>query len=1174
MPSKSNSKNMGTSAKLTVDVSQALENIAKLAASLKDLQRQFGDDKSTFTVRVAFNKQDVTQSAQNTAKVYQDALNQVGKKAREVGEDLAKAMGGAIGKPNYIRQLEPQIQQARTLLDDLRDRTIAAADAAGLFEIQWGQALPAIRECQEAVKQVGAGIGEWDEILEGEVIDEFGQLRSIAVDTGEKIVDYAEKDYKAMERFGKSVKGVGDSIESVGKTWQNVSTTMYRGLASLGKFTLSMATMSFGGLGGLISESVDQIKDLELAEVGFRNQFSLKETGFDSAAFIEQIKEQARTTIGVGTGDLASSIASIAPVAQNSQQAFDVAMGLVKAISYGGGDPSQELNYVIKNVRDVLAKGKANAMDINQFMRAIPVLPQLFSQMGETQFVQNGQLSITADNIDGFLDALARLNQSGNAAADSFEEMRDTLSGMVEETKETMVQSIISTIEDTGLLDLWKDFMRTGEAMKFFEDVTRSVANLIANFLQSINIGEVLTTFFDALREIGAYAAEQILPALRDFLGLEKNANLTEVIKGLIGRIVEFAKGFVDGIKGMINVLKPFKDALQGIVNWLNGMFGGNLSVEKIVGAILSSGVVAGFFTKLGGSLISNIGSLISISARNAQKGEVSGIGSLLSGLFGGNSGTAGNAGGISGIFKALGLFVGGQTLAAGLGSLSDSTEGAVSGLAKIGQYAADLGSTFFSVNSVLGPIPALLVTFGKGIIDLTTEVQKAAEAEKQRRLDQVDESVKQLQNAYAASAQQNLRDAGLYEIGQSESEDAWVQTMEWVRENINAGMKPQEAQALIAQKYKEFYATNITGTDLQTMLDTIEGEYGTDQYLRGPNKLTSELANQNTAKLKSVFDQFVSLGLVDAYTGGQELTGQEILNLLKRGGYTIGSLEHLNAISGYLGENQTYYNSILGKEVGSELYYSQTEKDNRLNTINAMLQALGKDPVSSLAEAYAPLAVDPNRAATEEEFLTMLGFQTREINGQTAIYVPAVMDMLNSVEAANEALNQLSANTNGIFTVENDQLNLHTNLVIDNDPFGNTDNTLRTNSLYQYALGAAGIPHDAIGGLVKPIYRAVGGAIGSDTVPAMLSPGEFVQKASAVQSAGLGVMEALNHGDLPTAFRLIGSKINSRIYNTTNGAVTNNRTNRVTNNSFIIKNMGRSARANTYYGVRNFMAR
>ena len=72
----------------------------------------------------------------------------------------------------------------------------------------------------------------------------------------------------------------------------------------------------------------------------------------------------------------------------------------------------------------------------------------------------------------------------------------------------------------------------------------------------------------------------------------------------------------------------------------------------------------------------------------------------------------------------------------------------------------------------------------------------------------------------------------------------------------------------------------------------------------------------------------------------------------------------------------------------------------------------------------------------------------------------------------------------------------------------------------------AAGL---ASGGLVQ--YRAGGGSIfqpkGTDTVPAMLTPGEFVIRKSAVDRIGVGTLAALNRGG-PVQYRQAGGAINA----------------------------------------------
>ena len=57
-------------------------------------------------------------------------------------------------------------------------------------------------------------------------------------------------------------------------------------------------------------------------------------------------------------------------------------------------------------------------------------------------------------------------------------------------------------------------------------------------------------------------------------------------------------------------------------------------------------------------------------------------------------------------------------------------------------------------------------------------------------------------------------------------------------------------------------------------------------------------------------------------------------------------------------------------------------------------------------------------------------------------------------------------------------------------------------------------------GGLITPKYLAGGGfgmkAIGTDTVPAMLTPGEYIISKSAADSLGTGTLDRLNNGEMP----------------------------------------------------------
>jgi LysM repeat protein len=62
---------------------------------------------------------------------------------------------------------------------------------------------------------------------------------------------------------------------------------------------------------------------------------------------------------------------------------------------------------------------------------------------------------------------------------------------------------------------------------------------------------------------------------------------------------------------------------------------------------------------------------------------------------------------------------------------------------------------------------------------------------------------------------------------------------------------------------------------------------------------------------------------------------------------------------------------------------------------------------------------------------------------------------------------------------------------------------------------GGFGMQMAAMGGLINPMKFAFGGfAKGTDTVPAMLTPGEFIMSKYAVEAHGINTMKAINNGE------------------------------------------------------------
>lgn len=104
----------------------------------------------------------------------------------------------------------------------------------------------------------------------------------------------------------------------------------------------------------------------------------------------------------------------------------------------------------------------------------------------------------------------------------------------------------------------------------------------------------------------------------------------------------------------------------------------------------------------------------------------------------------------------------------------------------------------------------------------------------------------------------------------------------------------------------------------------------------------------------------------------------------------------------------------------------------------------------------------------------------------------------------------------------------------------------------------ASSLVHPHTGGFISGhglLYRAKGGSIfdsifkpkGTDTVPAMLTPGEYVQRREAVDTFGVRFMQKVNNLDVAGAFRELSARMGSTIARRGGTTIYNNN---ITNNS------------------------
>lgn len=138
-------------------------------------------------------------------------------------------------------------------------------------------------------------------------------------------------------------------------------------------------------------------------------------------------------------------------------------------------------------------------------------------------------------------------------------------------------------------------------------------------------------------------------------------------------------------------------------------------------------------------------------------------------------------------------------------------------------------------------------------------------------------------------------------------------------------------------------------------------------------------------------------------------------------------------------------------------------------------------------------------------------------------------------------------------------------------------------NDAQGHAMG--GVIYRADGGSIpKVVYASRGKAIqqfkprGTDTVPAMLTPGEFVVKKSSVRRFGLDTMRQINNGNIEgTIKRLLqrpgAGVLGSRTSNTTSQTVNNSQNNsRSINAPITVNNYSQASERNSFFNLAGYI--
>lgn len=423
-------------------------------------------------------------------------------------------------------------------------------------------------------------------------------------------------NYRIQTQIG--IKAINDELkttvrrfEDMGTRWNKVSSVVQNSVQAFStiqsyatrvtsiitRFTTNVLSRLTSQVRTLVNESTSAFKSLEVSMIGFRNFFGEESTD----RLYQRIKSIAARAPGLATTDLADYVRQIAPVSgHNADLALNASLGMLKTIQYGGASGSTEMEYVIKNIRDVLAKGKATAIDIRQFNRAMPILEEVLGSVGQSQLLKDGVLTINKDNVDTILTAFAALNTSNQSAVrDIFSQMNQTLSGQWEQFREQFTTNLMEAFRGSQVYGGVQNLLSQVNEGEYVNSGLRKLQEALTQFINGINwfkVQRIAGEVWDGLKTIWE-GFEDAIESIKTAVGTTQTKS---VIQSFSGWVADIIRGMGDGIAQVIRFIKRLEGS--GIMNLLSRAIGWFGSIGAGVTRLMAT--LASHITNIAGNVM------------------------------------------------------------------------------------------------------------------------------------------------------------------------------------------------------------------------------------------------------------------------------------------------------------------------------------------------------------------------------------------------------------------------------------------------------------------------------------------------------------------------------------------------------------------------------------------
>lgn len=355
----------------------------------------------------------------------------------------------------------------------------------------------------------------------------------------------------------------------------------------------------------------------------------------------------------------------------------------------------------------------------------------------------------------------------------------------------------------------------------------------------------------------------------------------------------------------------------------------------------------------------------------------------------------------------------------------------------------------------------------------------------------------------------------------------------------LGAGLDPETLGLYIASNYGPLFTEALT-TAFAGMGDSLANQVGFDSMLEGmlqggygDSAITSKLP-EKAQEVGKQFAENVAIGAADADTSeaGQKVA-ESVVSSTEQALKEVDYAPVAASITEKLTEALTA--AFAETNLLSVLFNTEdlTGLQTALTAISETLVVLSEEALQPFNEQILAtnegLMLLYSDAMLPVEELSVLFYDTHVPELNTALLdlisvlddlVSVLDDVISLLEDARKRSDELRSAVDNLGNTTSQKTPIMQELagVIDGVRESAVEATTAVTELAS-AISSLKSTNIAVNapGLIRPAYRAKGGFIphGTDTVPAMLTPGEFVMRRSAVKAFGLDFMKRLNSLDV-----------------------------------------------------------